>query len=101
MKPNYLNNFQRDIYPYDGGHGVTAMELNKMAQQKASNDAFKKQARETALRTALSNKPSISYMQGLGSLGQGQQQPHYDLLGEAEKIYNWLIKDIEIAQSQS
>jgi hypothetical protein len=61
-------------------------------QKKNEIDNFKRQSRNEALRIASNNRPT-SLPQGLGSIGHGQQL-QYDLLAEAEKIYQWLIKDL-------
>lgn len=76
------------------------MDDNAKIQTQAANDNFKRNAREIALRIAAGNKEP-SYSQGIGTIGQVRQQSNYNLIDEAEKIYKWLIKDIEVSQSQS
>lgn len=90
MKLDFSNNLQRDVYPDEG---ITMVESNQKAQNEAARDNFKRNAREIALRTAISNKPSSYQSQGLNAIAM-QQQPNYDLLNEAEKIYNWMINDL-------
>ena len=59
---------------------------------KANVEAdFKQNCRKLALDKAIALKPSPEY--GLNQLGRGQTC-HYDVFAEAEKIYNWLIKDL-------
>lgn len=64
-------------------------QQNVKQQIELMDNQFKKECRKEALRIASGNKPYQA--QGLNSLGQGQS-PHFDLIGEAEKIYQWLIK---------
>lgn len=67
------------------------IDKNMKTQKELLEIAFKREARREALKIASGNKPSYYPSQGLG---QGlQQQPNYDLIGEAEKIYQWLIKN--------
>ena len=62
------------------------------SQKQNVRDNFKSQCRLEALRIASGNKPNF-YGQGIGTLGQVSQNIHYDILSEAEKIYQWLIKE--------
>jgi hypothetical protein len=52
---------------------------------------FRQKCKIEALRQASGNKPQPNYSQNLG--GQQQMPQSYDLLKEAEKIYQWLIKE--------
>lgn len=66
------------------------MNTEEIKNQKIIDDNYKRQARSEALRAALNNKPSYNYSQGIGGSLQ-QSNVNYDLLKEADKIYNWLI----------
>lgn len=51
---------------------------------------FLRQSRITALTIAMQNKPSPVYDNAKGQL----VSTDYDVIGQAELIYQWLIKDL-------
>lgn len=64
----------------------------KIATNVDENEkSFKQKARFQALSTAQQLKPS-GY--GLGFNENSLKQPYYNILEEAEKIYQWLIKSV-------
>lgn len=50
-----------------------------------------RKVKEIALQAAIAMRPAPSYSSNLQS--QVLAQPHYNLLTEAEKIYQWLVSD--------
>jgi hypothetical protein len=62
------------------------------AQEASRVSEFKRESRVNALRTAKDMKPQPVYS---GKLLQQVMptMPHYDLLKEAETIYQWLINE--------
>jgi hypothetical protein len=69
-----------------------AEQNNHESQEAARMAEFKRESRVNALRTAKDMKPQPVYSGN--PLQQGMPTtPPYDLLKEAETIYQWLIKD--------
>lgn len=64
-------------------------KTNEEAQIEIVLEQWKRQAKIQAIQSAACNKPH-SYGQQYGT--QQIAPIHYDLIAEAEKIYQWLIK---------
>ena len=62
-----------------------------MVEAKISADYPTKKAKEIALDAAIRNKPSMPYTNNMQQALAGS--PVYDIVQEAKKIYEWLIKD--------
>lgn len=61
--------------------------------KKAVPKPITRTAKEIALEAAIRIKPSDYATTGYNSLGQVTQIPiQYDVIAQAEKIYQWLIK---------
>lgn len=72
---------------------MTTSEKNAKLQKQIHIEVEKQAARMLALQTATTLKPPTPYVSGL--TGNVPHTPKYDVIAEAEKIYQWLIKDLK------
>ncbi|MBP8116079.1 MAG: hypothetical protein KAY50_12040 [Chitinophagaceae bacterium] len=96
MSKEQVKNFQETGTLFSAKNINATIAKNAKEQKELAKEAFKQKARFEALNTAQYLKPNTEYVRG----GKDNKEAirvikPYDVVKEAERIYQWLIKIVK------